>query len=244
MDYKVLPFVKEDLQENGIIKGYGSTFGGKPDSYGDIIAHGAFAESIVKKGRGGMGISMLYQHSADKPLGVWDTIYEDSKGLKMEGRLAMKTQLGMESYELMKLGALKGLSIGFDIPRTKDGKVDPSSYEIDSKKNTRLLKKINLWEVSPVTFAANTRASITGVKGLKEAKTVRELERLLRDSGLSKSEAVYLASMCKSGLRDSGADDQVSEILDTLNRTISEMKIDPISDILNTLNFVSRSFNN
>ena len=70
MDYKIVPFVKEDLQENGIIKGYGSTFGGKPDSYGDIIAHGAFAESIVKKGRGGMGISMLYQHDSTKPLGV------------------------------------------------------------------------------------------------------------------------------------------------------------------------------
>lgn len=242
MDYKVLPFVKEDLQENGVVKGYGSTFGGKPDSYGDIISMGAFSESIIKKGRGGMGISMLYQHDSDKPLGVWDTIYEDSKGLKMEGRLAIKTQLGMESYELMKMGALKGLSIGFDLPRDKFGKVDPSSYEIDQKTNVRLLKKINLWETSIVTFPANTRARITGVKALLEAKTERELEHALRDSGLSRKEAVYLASLCKSGLRDSGSDSEVEEILNTLNRTVKEINPDPLSDILNTLNCVTENF--
>ena len=240
MDYKIVPFVKEDLQENGIIKGYGSTFGGKPDSYGDIIAYGAFAESIVKKGRGGMGISMLYQHDSTKPLGVWDTIQEDSRGLKMEDRLAMKTQLGMESYELMKLGALQGLSIGFDLPRDKTGKVDSNAYEIDEKSNTRLLKKINLWEVSPVTFAANTRARITGVKGFEDIKTEREMEKALRDSGLSKSEAVYLASLFKSGLRDSGSDIEVGNLLKTAKLTNESMKIDSaLASLLNSLNSVN-----
>jgi len=240
----VVPFEKKDVQETGLFTGYGSTFGGKPDSYGDIIAPGAFSDSIAKNGRGGMGIAMLYQHDSTQPIGIWNHIAQDKKGLYMEGQLALKTQRGAETYELMKMGALKGLSIGFDMPKTSDGKVDPEAIEVNEKNRTQLLKRINLWEVSPVTFAANTRARVTGVKNFEEAKTVRELERLLRDSGLSKSEAVYLASMCKSGLRDSGADDEVKEILNTLNETVAGMKINPINDILNTLNFVSESLNN
>lgn len=237
---KVVPFEKEDLQENGIIKGYGSTFGGKPDSYGDIIAKGAFAESILGNGRGGMGISMLYQHDASRPTGVWDIIMEDSRGLKMEGRLAMKTQLGSENYELLKMGALKGLSIGFDLPRTKDGKVDPAAYEVDEKKGTRLLKKINLWETSIVTFPANTRARVTGVKSLKDVTDVRDFEHALRDLGLSKSQSVYVASLCKPSLSDSGKGG-AEELLEALNATIADIKNEKsvADELLGALKFVN-----
>lgn len=248
LEYKQVPFEKEDIQENGIFKGYGSTFLGKPDSYGDIIAHGAFAESIIKKGRGGMGISMLFQHMSDRIPGAWKAISEDSRGLKVEGQLALKTQLGQESYELLKLDALKGLSIGFDLPRLKDGKVDPKTYEIDEKSNTRLLKKINLWEISLVTFPANTRARVTGVKNLEKAGTVREFEKSLRELGLTKSQSVYIASLCAPSLRDSGSGE--SEVLKSLNDTLLEavvaMKSDrtAVGGILDTLNHVNKMLNN
>lgn len=238
---KTVEFIKEDIQENGVFTGYGSTFGGKPDSYGDIIAEGAFSKSLSKNGRGGLGIAMLWQHKADKIPGVWKKFWEDKKGLGNEGMLALKTQLGSDAYELMQIGGIKAQSIGFDLPRDKTGKVKPSAYELDKTKNTRLLKEINLWEVSLVTFPANTNARITGVKNLKEARTVRELEHYLRDLGLSKNEACHLASMCKSGLRDSGADNEVEEILDTINKTVEDMKTNPVIDILNTLNSVNEA---
>ena len=213
----IIPFEKSDIQEDGTFKGYGSTFGGKPDSYGDIIAPGAFTESIAKNGRGGMGIAMLAQHNHDEPIGTWTHISQDKKGLYMEGKLVMEVQKAKEAHALMKAGALKGLSIGFDLFRSSDGRVAEDSREISKDGKTALLKRIDLWEVSPVTFAANTRASITGVKSFEGAKTVRELEKLLRDSGLAKSEAVYIASMCKSGLRDSGTD-EVEDILSILKQ--------------------------
>ena len=237
--YIAVPFEKKDIQENGIFTGYGSTFGGKPDSYGDIIAPGAFSESIAKNGRGGMGIAMLYQHDHSQPIGVWNSIAQDRKGLVMEGQLALKTQRGAETYELMKMGALKGLSIGFDMPRDPDtGKIADDAIEINEKKKTQLLKRINLWEVSPVTFAANTRASVTGVKSLEEARTERELEKALRDSGLSKREALHVAMLCKPGLRDSGTG-EVREILETLNTVIDDIQVTAANDILDTLNFVN-----
>lgn len=237
---KVIPFVKEDVEnDQGIIKGYGSTFGGKPDSYGDIIAPGAFSESIKNNGRGGLGFAMLWQHNSSDPMGIWEEVSENKKGLLVKGPVEIGTDIGLHRFNLIKMGAVKGLSIGFDMPRDKDGKVDSDSYEINEKNRTRLLKTIDLWEISPVTFAANTRANITGAKGLKEAKTEREIERILRDSGLSRSDSVYLASLCKFGLRDSGTDNEVKEILKTLDRVSEDMKTNPVNDILETLNFVN-----
>jgi len=236
----IVPFEKKDIQESGIFTGYGSTFGGKPDSYGDIIAPGAFSDSITKNGRGGMGIAMLYQHDHTQPIGVWTSIAQDKKGLVMEGQLALKTQRGAETYELMKMGALKGLSIGFDMPRGEDGKIDPDAIEINEKNKTALLKRINLWEVSPVTFAANTRARVTGVKNIIDAVTERELEKALRDSGLSRSEALHIAMLCKTGLRDSGGSEEVQGLLETVKKTNLEMKqYSLLAGLLNDLNLIN-----
>ena len=239
----IVPFEKKDIQESGIFTGYGSTFGGKPDSYGDIIAPGAFSDSITKNGRGGMGIAMLYQHDHTQPIGVWTSIAQDKKGLVMEGQLALKTQRGAETYELMKMGALKGLSIGFDMPRNPDtGKVADDAIEINEKNRTQLLKRINLWEVSPVTFAANTRARVTGVKNIIEATTERELEKALRDSGLSRSEALHIAMLCKTGLRDSGGSEEVQGLLETVKKTSEEMKqYSLLAGLLNDLNLINKN---
>lgn len=197
MEHKNIPFEvkQEDIkEESGVFSGYGSTFGGKPDSYGDVIAAGAFADTLAVGGRNGTGVKMLFQHDASMPVGVWTTLEENKKGLKVEGQLAMKTQLGAESYELMKLGAIDGLSIGFEI----------EEYEVDEKRNIRTLKKINLWEISLVTFPANTRATITQVKSVLEtAKTPREFEKGLRELGLSNEAAIYITSLCKDSLRES-----------------------------------------
>jgi hypothetical protein len=194
-EHKDFPFElkSEDVQPSGIFKGYGSMFGGEPDSYGDVIVSGAYTETLSKGGRNGNGVAMLWQHDPTKPLGVWTNIEENAKGLKVEGQLAMNTQLGKEAYELMKMGALRGLSIGYEI--NKDG------FEVDEKKKIRRLKSINLWEISPVTFPASTRAQITGVKAAIEgAKNDRELEKALHEAGLSISASKYIVSLCRSTL--------------------------------------------
>ena len=151
----------------GTVEGYGSVFGGV-DTYGDRIVPGAFAKSLtVRKPK------MLWQHNMDKPIGVWDEIVEDDKGLRLKGRLAATPQ-AQEACELVKMGAMDGLSIGF---RT-------TSDEMEG--NTRLLKEIDLWEVSFVTIPADSAATLTGIKA---QKTEREVEEALRSIGLSRREA-------------------------------------------------------
>jgi HK97 family phage prohead protease len=202
--YLDIPFdVKaEDITEEGTFKGYGSTFGGSPDAYGDIVVQGAFLSSISRGGRNKSGVPMLWQHQSSQVPGVWTSLAEDKRGLKVEGKLALKTQLGSESYELMKLGGIKGLSIGYDVV----------TFETDAHRKVRYLKEVDLWEISLVTFPANTRARITSVKAIEEAKTERQMEQALREAGLSKAAAQYVVSLCRPSLRDSEEEDVEGEV--------------------------------
>jgi len=203
----------DEITDSGIFTGYASTFGGKPDSYGDVIAPGAFTKTLTS----GKNVKMLWQHKYDEPIGVWKSIVENKTGLKVTGQLAMKTQKGKEAFELMKIGALDAMSIGYFT-------VD---YEINNDTNIRTLKEIDLVEISPVTFPANTSATITQVKSMiEEAGTVRELEKGLRDVGLSKEASKYVASLCKTGLTSKGKafpEDTLSEILRSLKEANSDI---------------------
>jgi len=105
--------LKVDGDEAGIFTGYGSTFGGKPDSYGDVIAKGAFSETLTKGGGSGLGVAMLWQHDMHRPIGTYLEMSENGKGLKLRGQLAINSSDGKDMFELMKLRAIKGLSIGF-----------------------------------------------------------------------------------------------------------------------------------
>lgn len=193
----------EDISDKGVISGYGSTFGGKPDSYGDIINEGAFSETLKNGGRNGSGIAMLWQHDARQPIGTWSEIVENSKGLKVTGQLALGVQQADEAFILLKMNALNGLSIGWDFLRDANGDPYENSYERveKAKRYLRYLKRLELWEISPVTFPANTRATITSVKSvIEEAKNIREFENSLREEGMSTQAAKYLASLCKPEL--------------------------------------------
>ena len=168
-----------DEENKGEFIGYGSIFGNK-DLGNDIVMQGAFTESLNKKGA--KGIKMLYQHNADEPIGVYDEIVEDSRGLKVKGRLAMGTQRGREVYELMKMGALSGLSIGY--------RVDAKGYHYDDKK--RIIKNVDLMEISAVTFPMNPKATVQAVKATE--RSAREWEEILRDAGLSRSQSKMAAN--------------------------------------------------
>lgn len=177
----------EDIKEDGVFAGYASTFGGEPDSYGDIVSKGAFKNSISAGGRNKNGIALLWQHNHDQPIGVWQQMVEDSKGLAVQGKLALEIQQGRETHALMKMGAVKGMSIGYNTVE----------YEYNQQTKIRTLKEVDLWEVSLVTFPANINAQITGIKSFEEAQTIREFETALRDAGLSFKQSKYIISLCQ-----------------------------------------------
>lgn len=149
LEYKSIPFeLKEMVSVEGggwEIAGYASTFGGTPDSYGDVIAAGAFVESIAHR-----ATKFLFEHM--QPIGKQLEIREDDKGLF--GRWSIvDTQAGTDAYKLAKAGVLDSLSIGY---QTLD-----AEYREDG---TRILKKVDLFEVSAVAIPANANALITDVK--------------------------------------------------------------------------------
>jgi HK97 family phage prohead protease len=209
--YNSFPFNYEqkELTEEGIFTGYGSIFDDEPDSYGDVIEKGAFTNTLVKQGRNKNGIAMLYQHNHNMPIGVWTEMAEDNIGLRVKGQLAINTTNGKDAYELMKIGAIKGLSIGYTVKRE----------EMDHEKGCRILKEIELWEISPVTFPAKVSATITGIKNIEECLTERDLENALRESGLSKSASQYIVKLCRKELRESAHEDEsLKLILDCLKK--------------------------
>jgi len=195
------PLEIKELTEQGIFTGYGSTFGGKPDSYGDIVVQGAFADTIRKNGRFGNGIKLPVHHDYERPAGRYVELAENKKGLKLVGELALNTQDGKETFEFMKLGILNSLSIGWERLKIDSEGIEvpfEDAIEYDDKKGIRYLKKIDLWEISPVLFPANPRADITTVKcAIEEAKTVRELEKALKEAGLSNNAAKYISGLVK-----------------------------------------------
>jgi len=173
MEFKSLTLeLKADAQ--GVVSGYGSVFGGV-DAYGDTVMPGAFTKSLAKRKP-----KMLWQHDMDEPIGVWDDAREDAKGLFVQGRLAMKTEGGMEAYELLSMGAIDGLSIGF---RTIADEVVQGG--------TRLLKEVDLYEVSFVTLPADQSATVTNIKS---QMTERSFETLLRQQGFSRWDAKIITA--------------------------------------------------
>ena len=180
METKFLPMnVKSSGEDDNpryrMVEGYGSVFGNK-DSYNDVIVPGAFADSIANKEP-----KMAWQHDFGTLVGRWDEYREDENGLFLKGRIATRTEKGAEAAELVEMGALTGLSIGFNTVRE----------EMDRETGVRRLLEIDLWEVSFVTVPANSAANVTNIKSIRD---IRAFEAALRDMGFSRKDAVCIAS--------------------------------------------------
>ncbi|MGE8941213.1 HK97 family phage prohead protease [Leptospira interrogans] len=179
----------KDVTIEGTFEGYASLFD-RQDLGRDVVMPGAFRDSLSS--RGADGIRMLFQHDPNQPIGTWSKIYEDARGLYVRGRLATEVAKAREVLSLMRAGAIDGLSIGF---RTVKG-------ARDSRTGVRRLEKIDLWEISVVTFPMHPEARVASIKSQPfggRQPTEREFERwLTRDAGFTRSEA---RAMMRDGLK-------------------------------------------
>ena len=205
------------VAEDGTFSGYASVFGVE-DSYSDVVIKGAFTKTIARYESKGTFPKLLWQHKMDEPIGIYTKMFEDDIGLFVEGKLLLDVQRAKEAHTLMKAGALDGLSIGYDV---KDFEIQGDSV--------RLLKELELFEVSIVTFPANEHSLISNVKKKLsdgEMPSVRDFEHMLtRDAGFSRSESNSIINDgFKSMLlkRDAVYVDQ--EIVESLDRLISIIK--------------------
>lgn len=177
-----VPLSLKSVSDSGEFEGYGSVFGVK-DSHDDVVMSGAFAASLRAWSDRKALPALLWQHRMDEPIGVYTEMKEDDVGLYVRGRLLIDDDpLAKRAHAHMKAGSLTGLSIGYVL---KD-------WEYDRSKEAFLLKEIDLWEVSLVTFPSNDEARISDVKNALargEIPEQKKIERVLRDVGLSRTQA-------------------------------------------------------
>lgn len=203
--------------------GYGAVFG-NVDSYGDVIAPGAFKDTLARAKSANDWPAMLAQHGSflgggdNTPVGLWTDMYEDTKGLVVDGKLA-PTPRGQELYSLMKMTprpAINGLSIGY-VAKEWSARSRPEEPR-------RTLKKVDLMEVSIVTMPANPKARVTQVK----SGSIREFETFLRDvGGFSQAQAKAIAaSGFKSieAMRDAGDGQELEASIERLLGIITGKK--------------------
>jgi uncharacterized protein len=206
-------------------EGHGAIFG-NVDLGGDVILPGAFKSSLAAHRKAGSLPAMFWMHKMDQVAGAWTEMKEDSKGLHVRGELA-DTTLGNEVRTLLKMKAVRGLSIGYrvmDFDFNKDG--------------VRVLKELDVHEVSIVSLAMNPMAKVEAVKARlsdlgEYVPTEREFERTLRDAGLSRSVARMVCAKMfddeptsgmlertrqwDAGKVDSEEEKQMKELLEALN---------------------------
>lgn len=152
MEIKSFPFELKATDDN-TFEGYAGVFRNK-DSYGDVIEPGAFSKTIKENAN---RIKVLWQHDPWSPIGKPLHMEEDNHGLYVKAQVS-QTSLGKDVITLLRDGVITEMSIGYST--IKD--------EWDNEQQVRKLKELKLWEFSPVTFAANDQAIITGVKNLDD----------------------------------------------------------------------------
>ena len=146
--------IRADLQDTdyGVVEGYASVFG-NVDSYGTTIANGAFQSTLAD---GLSKVKVLWNHDWDNPIGKVLEAREDSNGLFVKCQFSLGVEKAKEVFTLIKDQVIDSFSIGFNI----------LDYEITN--DQYVIKSVELWDVSPVTFPANREAKITACRSIKE----------------------------------------------------------------------------
>ncbi len=160
----------EVTAEGTTVSGYASLFG-TPDQGGDVVQPGAYGASLARLSAAGGRVRMLWQHDPAQPIGVWDEVREDARGLWVKGRILPEVARGREAAALIAAGAIDGLSIGYRTRRA-----------VKDDRGRRLLSELELWEVSLVTFPMLPEARVAA-KGEDHGRAAfGDLAAALRDA--------------------------------------------------------------
>ena len=189
--------VKEEVQKDGkfgFFEGLASTFG-NIDRYDDIIEKGAFKKSLQT----GKSIKLLWQHNMHNIIGSFTEVKETDEGLYVKGRINLGTVQGQEALALLQAGDIDSMSIGFI----------PKDFAYNENDETRILKEIDLFEISLVTMPANEKALITAVKSIDNIEDMKGVYNLLSSKGINKKAAETLIEKIESlSLKERGTKEE------------------------------------
>lgn len=171
------------IADGGSVKGYASTWDRDPDSYGDVIAKGAFAKSLERWAKLGMPIPLLYGHNTDDPeynIGAVTLAKEDERGLYIEADFDAENPKAQYVRKLVREGRLFQFSFAFDCTDWADVKLEDGT-------KARELRELDIYEVSLVQIPANQHAEVVEVKAgrrnsMKDEGDLRRLRDLLDEA--------------------------------------------------------------
>lgn len=218
-EYKSVGFEVTDLKMASgqwQFSGYASTFG-NVDQGGDVVLRGAFAESIRQRfeTKALPKTKLLWQHDSDEPIGQPVVLKEDDRGLYSEFKLSRTTR-GNDAYELLKDGVLDSLSIGYI----------PEDVEYDDA-GIRKLKKVDLMEVSIVSFPMNEQALITSVKAQLESMpfdlACKRIAAFL-DKGVAEAKALRARRTAEKRELSERHQQAIDEVMAQAEAWLSELK--------------------
>ncbi len=171
LERKFAQFDADLTVKDGVgIEGYASYFG-DVDQGGDVVLQGAYAKSLARLGAERRQVKMLWQHDPAQPIGIWDEVREDKRGLYVKGRLLEAVGRGREAAALIGAGAIDGLSIGYRTVRASK-----------NDKGQRLLQELELWEVSLVTFPMLPSARVAAKGDALDGGDLCELAAVFEDA--------------------------------------------------------------
>lgn len=202
MKIRAFEYEVKAVDDKGVFSGYGSVFG-VVDSYREVVAPGAFLESLDETRAKNRTFPVLWQHRGAEPIGNWDidSLKEDKHGLAGSAELWLDdAPYARIAHRGMKTRSVTGLSIGYYVRE--------SSF--DEKTGIRTLTKLELVEISIVTTPANDEARVDQIKAKLahgSLPTLREFEELLREQGFSKNQATMIANRGLKDLLDRGEPD-------------------------------------
>jgi len=215
---KQFAFEVKEVGADGTFAGYGSVFGVK-DQQGDIVVPGAFDRTLKEWGTKGALPPMLWQHDQHEPIGGYTQMTPDEKGLFVKGKILLNAgPTEVRAYEHLKAGSVRGLSIGYSM--------FAGGTEYDKANDAYMLKAINLWELSVVTFPANPEALVDSVKSILETGAPKEFERFLRDAGLSREQAKGLMARGYEALRlrDAGHEENFETVVKQMQSNLTTLR--------------------
>lgn len=187
---KIIYAIKSEnlaVKDDGYISGYCSVFG-QVDTYDDTIEPHAY-DAVVASGTKPL---MFFNHASYcVPIGVWDKLSVDGRGLFIEGRLNLNNKQGKEVFDALKFGSMNGLSVAITM---QDEDVECDDEGIRHIKNVR-----ELYEVSIVNFPADKNARISDIKS-DTIKSIRDVEHSLCEVGFSQTDAKGVISLVKTAL--------------------------------------------
>lgn len=167
LEHKFCRFDADVSVEGRDIEGYASLFGAC-DQGGDVVARGAYARSLKRLAGEGRAVKMLWQHDPAQPIGIWQEVREDERGLYVKGRVLDSVERGREAAALIEAGAIDGLSIGYRTLKARK-----------NDKGHRVLTELELWEVSLVTFPMLPSARVASKGESPDDIALRDLAEAL-----------------------------------------------------------------